>query len=347
MGSFMRFAIAFLLLAGVIGGGTLGYYLIEGNQADGEPWTITDSLYMTVITITTVGYGEVHRLSEAGRQFTIVLLFCSMLTAGYSVTTVIAFIFEGQILQLMRGRRMERKISKMRNHYIICGCGVVGKEVALEFQREGVPFLIIERNPDASELARDESVVFLQGYAEDDETLLEAGIEHAKGLVAALRQDEANVFVVLTARQLNPKLMIVARAAEERTVGKLERAGANRVISPYQIAGRRIASVVLRPSVVNFLDVAMEQRDMSMRMEEVHIAQNSPMVGKALRESGIGKQTGAIIIGIHGPSGRTRVDDSETKSLSAVVLQEGDILISMGNEEQIKSLKDFAEGRVH
>ncbi len=240
---------------------------------------------------------------------------------------------------------MERKISQMRDHYIICGCGVVGKEVALEFQREGVPFLIIERNPEESELARDDSIVFLQGDAEDDETLIEAGIEHAKGLIAALRQDEINVFVVLAARQLNPNLMIVARAAEERTVGKLERAGANRVISPYQIAGRRIASVVLRPSVVNFLDVAMEQRNMSMRMEEVRITRESAMVGKALRDSGLGKQTGAIIIGIHGPDGRTRIDDSETKSLSSVVFQEGDILISMGNEEQIKSLKDFAEGK--
>jgi voltage-gated potassium channel len=321
----------------------LGYYLIESEQPGGEPWTITDSLYMTVIT--TVGYGEVHKLSLAGRQFTIVLLFCSMLTAGYSVTTLITFIFEGQILQLMRGRRMERKISQMRDHYIICGCGVVGKEVALEFQREGVPFLIIERNPEESELARDESIVFLQGDAEDDETLIEAGIERAKGLIVALRQDEINVFVVLAARQLNPNLMIVARAAEERTVGKLERAGANRVISPYQIAGRRMASVVLRPSVVNFLDVAMEQRNMSMRMEEVRITRESARVGKALRDSGLGKQTGAIIIGIHGPDGHTRVDDSETKSLSSVVFQEGDILISMGNEEQIKSLKDFAEGK--
>lgn len=346
MNSFRRFAIAFVLLVVVVGGGTLGYYLIEGNQPDGAPWTVTDSLYMTVITITTVGYGEVHRLSEAGRQFTIVLLFCSMVTAGYSVTTVIAFIFEGQILQLMRGRRMERRISKMRDHYIICGCGVVGKEVALEFKNSDVPFLIIDRSPEESELGRDEDIIFLRGDAEHDETLIEAGIERAKGLVAALKQDEANVFVVLTARQLNPDLTIVARAAEQRTVSKLERAGADRVISPYQIAGRRMASVVLRPSVVDFLDVAMEQRDMSMRMEEVRIAAQSPMVGKALRESGIGKQTGAIIIGIHGPDGRTRIDDSEAKSLAMVVLREGDILISMGNDKQIQTLKEFAEGKM-
>ncbi len=251
MGSFVRFTIAFLLLVLLVAGGTLGYSWVEG-------WSVAESLYMTVITITTVGYGEVRTLSPQGRQFTILLIVFSVVTAGYSVTTLLGFIFEGQIVQLMRGRRMERAISRLSDHYIICGCGVVGKQVALEFRQAGVPFVIVERDPEHSELGRDESVLFVKGDADDDETLIEAGIEQAKGLVSALRQDGGNVFVVLTARQLNPSLMIVARAAEEQTVGKLLRAGADRVISPYQIAGRRMASVILRPSVMNFLDVVVE-----------------------------------------------------------------------------------------
>ena len=333
-----RFAIAFLLLLLLLGGGTTGYVWIEG-------WPWGDSLYMTVITITTVGFSEVRPLSQDGRHFTIILLVLSIATLGYSVTTLIGFIFEGQILQAMRGRRMERAISKLKDHYIICGCGVVGREIASEFRREGVAFVGVEQDLSSSELARDESVLIVEGNAEDEETLIKAGIERARGLMAVLRKDEANVFVVLTARQLNPKLTIVARAAEERTVNKLLRAGADRVISPFQIAGRRIASVILRPSVVNFLDVMVEGGNLAMRLEEVAVGAGSPLVDKQLRESGIGQQTGAIIVGILGPDGKTRVNPSETAAISRVVLKEGDALIALGSEAQLRSLKAFAQGR--
>jgi voltage-gated potassium channel len=269
------------------------------------------------------------------------LLF-SIGTAGYSVTTLISSIFEGQIVQLVKGRRMERTIAAERDHYIICGCGVVGKEVAEEFRHANKPFVIVERNPEESEMGRDESVLFVQGDAEEDETLLEAGIDKAKGLVAALRQDEANVFVVLTARTMNPDLTIVARAAEERTVKKLIKAGANRVISPYQIAGRRIASVILRPSVMDFLDVVVDGGDITMRLEEVHVGVRSPMVGCALRESGIGRETGAIIIGIQSADGQPRVDRSAGASIASVVIVEGDVLIALGDEGHLQSLKAFA-----
>jgi voltage-gated potassium channel len=333
----VRFAVAFCLLVALVTGGTVGYMVIEG-------WSIGDSLYMTVITVTTVGYGEVQKLSDSGRFFTILLLLLSIAIAGYSVSTLISFIFEGQIVQLMRGRRMHRSISNLSDHYIICGCGVVGKEVALEFKHAGVPFVIIERDPDNSELGRDESILFVEGDAEEEDTLTEAGIERAKGLVAALRQDENNVFVVLTARQMQPELTIVARAAEEKTEGKLIRAGADRVISPYQIAGRRIASVILRPTVMNFLDVVVEGGDVTMRLEEVTVRGGCDLVGKALRDSGIGKRTGAIIIGIHGRDGNARVDRTSETPLSTVVIEEGDVLIALGSEDHIKTLRAYAEG---
>lgn len=202
----IRFAIAVCMTVTLVAEGTIGYALIEG-------WSLNDSLYMTVITITTVGYGEAQQLSESVRVFTIVLLLCSIATAGYSASTVISFIFEGQIFQLMRDRRMNRSIANLSDHYIICGCGVVGKEVALKFLAAGVPFVIIEQDPEISELGRDESILFVEGDAEEEETLTEAAIERATGLVLALRQDESNVFVVMTARQMCSDLTVVARAA--------------------------------------------------------------------------------------------------------------------------------------
>ncbi|MDA0745764.1 MAG: potassium channel protein [bacterium] len=337
MSPVVRFTSAFFLLCMLLIGGTAGYAWIEG-------WPVWDSLYMTVITITTVGYGEVRPLSSTGQRFTILLLLFSVVTAGYSVTTLLGFLFEGQILHAMRGRRMERTVSKLKDHYIICGCGIVGKEVALELQQAGVPFVIIDRDPEASELGRDESILFVKGNADQDETLLEAGIERAKGLVSVLREDAINVFVVLSARQLNPKLTIVARAAEEQTNSKLLKAGADRVMSPYQLVGRRIASVILRPSIVDFLDVVVGEGDAAMRLEEVKVNAKSSLVGKHLREANIGQQTGAIVVGIQGPDGRPRVDPSAAVTLSGITLSEGDILIALGSADQLGRLKAVAEG---
>lgn len=329
----LRFTIAAVMMVSLLVGGTVGYRMIEG-------WDWVTSLYMTVITVTTVGFGEVQQLDAAGRYFTMGLLGASILVAGYSVTTLISFLFEGHMVRILKGRRMERALSKLKDHYIVCGGGVVGKEVAAEFKAAGVPFVMIERDPENSELSRDESILFVTGNAEDEVTLEEAGIERAAGLVSVVRQDESNVFVVLTARQMNPKLTIVARAAEERTVSKLLKAGADRVISPYQIAGRRIASVILRPSVVNFLDVIVERGDVTMRLEEVHLSAGSSLIGKRLRESGIGQQTGVVVVGVQSPEGRTRAG---AETLGAVTLQEGDVLIALGSDEQLEKLEAFVK----
>jgi voltage-gated potassium channel len=330
----VRFAIAFFFLVLLVVGGTAGYMLIEG-------WSFIDGLYMTFITITTVGFGEVKALSESGKHFTIVFLVLSIATVGYSVSTLIGFIFEGQILTAMQERRMLRRIRKLRDHYIICGGGGIGREVAMEFRRSNVRFVIVERDPENSELAGDESIPFIKGEAEDDHVLQEAGIDTAKGLIAALPNDESNVFVVLTARQLNPSLLIIAKAVDERTIKKLTKVGANRVISPYQTAGRRMASIVMRPSVVSFLDVMVEGGKMSMRIEEVGIEKGSPLIGKNLREANIGQFTGAIIVGINAPNGHTRVNPTATALLSTVTLEEGDVLIALGNDDQIQRLRAF------
>ena len=244
---------------------------------------------------------------------------------------------------------MTKNIKKMKDHYIICGCGDTGREVALEFKRSNLKFVVVDIDPEASQLARDESILFVKGDAVNDEVLLEANLQHAKGLVSVLPDDEANVFVVLSARQLKPDLMIVSQASEERAIGKLMKAGANRVISPKQIAGRRLASIVLRPSVVDFLDVFVESVDgveVPMRLEEVQISNGSPLVDQTLRESGLGQSTGALIVGIHGPEGRTRVNPTTTTSLASVRLRDQDTLIALGSQEQIDKLKQFVnQGR--
>ena len=336
MSPILRVAFAFMVPILLVLGGTLGYAWIEG-------WELWESLYMTVITITTVGYGEVHPLSPMGQRFTILFLMFSFVAVGYSVTTVISFVFEGQIIQAMRGRRMKRLVSNLNDHYIICGGGVVGREVAQELKRAGMPFVIVDIDPARSELGRDETVLFVAGHAEDDEVLVEAGIHNAKGLIAVLREDALNVFVVLSARQANPDLTIVARAAEERTIGKLITAGADRVMSPYQLAGRRIASVLLRPSIVDFLDVVVGEGEAAMRLEQFPVGDGSPLVGKQLKETDIGHRTGAIVVGIQGSNGKPRVDPADSAGLFGVTIQQDDVLIALGSDRQLNRLKDMAD----
>lgn len=336
MTPFLRFMIAAALLCAVIAGGTIGYSLVEG-------WTIRESVYMTLITVTTVGFGEVRPLSPAGQRFTILLILSGLFTAGYAATAVVGYVFEGQIVKTVKERRMLRQLRRLKNHYIVCGAGDVGREAVRELQRSGARFVVVDRDPDESELSRDDSILLVTGDAVNDEVLQEAGVERAAGLISALPQDEQNVFVALTARQLNPELVIVAQAAEESSIRKLEKAGADRVISPKQIAGRRMASVMLRPSVVSFLEVMVQGKGVAMRIEEVAVDAASPLVGKNLRETGIGSHTGAIIIGINNRTGSARMNPAAGSTLSGVMLKEDDVLIALGSEGQIQRLRDFVK----
>jgi len=330
----VRLGIALTLMFLMVVGGTTGYYFIEG-------WSFSDSLYMTFVTITTVGFAEVHPLSNTGRHFTILLIFFSVFTLGYSATLFVNYVFEGQIMKTVKERRMKRLTRRMHDHYIVCGAGDVGREVIAEFQRAKVKFLVIERNPESSIVSEDETIPFIQGDASEDKVLLEAGIESAEGLISALPEDESNLFVVFTARQINPRLNIVAKATDDRTAKKLNKAGADRVISPTQIAGQRMASVMLRPSVVSFLDVIVGNLDMDMRMEQVPIGSGSHLIGKTLKESGIGQHTGAIVVGINNALNQTRINPTSNTALSKVELRENDVLIALGSDDQIIKLQEF------
>lgn len=325
------------LIAVVMAGGTAGYMLIEG-------WSLFESIYMTVITVSTVGFQEIRPLSDAGKLFTVGFIASSIFTVGYTVTTLISYIFEGQIASAMRERKMKKKISSIKNHYIICGFGSVGRETAEEFHRQRIPFIIMEKTPDETEIARFPDYLFFQGDATEEADLEAARIDKAAGLVSCLSDDHQNLFVVLTARQLYPHLQIVSRSTDEKTIEKLKRAGADRVISPQQIAGKRLAAVALQPAIVDFLDVISGDSSDGLRIQAVRIPAGSPLAGKTLRESNIGQHTGAIIIGIMGPTGKTRINASSMATLSSIVLDEGDQLVSLGNLEQVESLKTFCAG---
>jgi len=335
MSPFRRFLMALFLIFLLLAVGVAGYMSIQG-------WSFGDSLYMTFLTISTVGFREVHPLSPGGRNFTMIFIVVSILTVGFTLTTLISFIFEGQIVQTVKERRMKRFLAVIKDHYIICGFGDVGRESAEEFLRKKIRFVVIDRQVTEQDSQRYPDILFVPGDATEEEVLEEAKIRKARGLVSCLPEDQQNVFTVLTARQLKPELHIVAKASGDRAVKKLEKAGADRVVSPKQIAGRRLASMTLNPGIVNFLEVLSSGGDETMRLESVRIGHGASLIGKSLREANIGQYTGAIIIGILDSSGRARINHDALATLSALELQEGDELVALGNDEQLAHLHKFA-----
>lgn len=237
---------------------------------------------------------------------------------------------------------MKRSLSRIKDHIIICGFGDIGKEITDEFLKKKVRFVVVDNNLTEQEKERNPDITFIDGDAAGEDILKEAGIERARGIISCLPEDPQNVFVVLTARQLNKELHIVTKASDERNVIKLQKAGADRVISPKQIAGHRMAAVSIQPSIVNFLEVLSTGGEDSVRIESLRVEKDSPLIGKTLKESNIGSHTGAVIIGILDSEGSARMNQSSLATLSSMVLHEGDELMALGNEEQLASLVAFA-----
>ncbi|RMH71245.1 MAG: potassium channel protein [Gemmatimonadetes bacterium] len=325
---FDRVAIAFIAIIVVTGFGTLGYIWIEG-------WSVLEALYMTVITLSTVGFGEIHHLSPTGRLFTVFLITIGFGVAGYFAGTFASFIVEGELKMVLRGQQMDRLIAKLNHHIIVCGYGRTGGEAVEELLRVRVDFVVIEQDAEKMEHLP-ESIPRIIGNATEDKVLVHAGIERAKGLITTLHNDADNVFVTLTARGLNPDLKIVSRAAEESSEPKLIRAGADKVILPASIGGRRMASVLLRPDVVDFLDVIMHGEDIALRIEQVTIPADSTMIGKSIIECRIREQTGAMIIGIRPHGERVQISPPVMRPLKPL-----DTLIVLGQEDTIDRLKQL------
>jgi voltage-gated potassium channel len=330
MGPQKRLRRGIIILASIIAAGTIGYMLIEG-------WTPLDSIYMTVITVSTVGYGEVHPLSEAGRIFTIILIIGGVSGALFVFSALIDYVIEGRMGIARRKRHMKAKIAELKDHFILCGYGRVGEEVARIFTEEGVPFVTIDSRPENIALAEEQGYLCLLGDATSDKVLLEAGIERARALVAAVGSDVDNTYIVLSARGLRPDLFIEARASTKEAEAKLKTAGANRIVAPNSIGARRMALLAIRPTVADFIDTVSFRRGRELQMENIVVPDSSPLVGQTV--ASIRQHSRANILAINRKSGKLLTNPGDEESIEL-----GDRLIIMGTAEQLTTLESLCEG---
>jgi len=326
-----RLILSVVLIVLIVSFGTAGYMGIEG-------WNYLDSIYMTIITITTVGFKEIHDLSFSGKLFTIILIISGVGTVLYALSTGAKLVLEGELQEIYGRKRLEKQLKELKDHYIICGHGRMGKIIARELKGKNSNLIVIEKRTETIE--EKEDILILEGDATKDDILKKAGIEKAKCLISVLPTDAENLFVVLSARGLKPDLFIVARAGEEGSGQKLLRAGADRVVSPYHIGGLRIAHTVLKPAVVDFIEFATKSGNIDLQIEEITIQEGSRLSGLTLDGCGIGRELGVIIIAIKRPSGEMKFNPTFRSTITA-----GDTLIAVGETSKLKILEEMATGK--
>lgn len=321
-----RLLLAVAVLAAVIAGGVVGYSAIER-------WSFLDALYMTVITVATVGFHEVRPLSDAGRVFTMALVLLGVGSIGFAFATFVEFLVEGHLRGLLEEKRMNKVLAGLSGHHIVAGMGRVGAEVARCFAADGVQFVVIDNCPDCVQRATEQGWPVLAADATEETVLRSAGIERAASLVTTLDTDAANVFVTLTARTLNPQLYIVARSTSSSAEDKLSRAGADRVITPTLIGGRRMASMVLHPFVSEYVDLVGTGEGRDLRLEDLLITERSRLVGRSLREARITDRTGVLVLALRRADGSVVANPSSDTMLTA-----GSGLVVMGTVRQLEQL---------
>jgi voltage-gated potassium channel len=318
--------IAVIIILILLFAGTAGYRLIEG-------WSLFDALYMTVTTITTVGYGEIHQLSREGRIFTVFLILSGFGGMGYVLGSIVQTFIAGQIRMVLGRRKLEKKVKRLKNHYVLCGYGRIGSFIAKAFDRENVPFVVVEKDPERIKLLDEDGFTYVEGDATDDQILISAGVGRARCLVAATGSDANNLYITLSARALNPSIYILSRAADEAAERKLLTAGANRVVSPYLIGAARMLNAVLRPNIVEFVDLVVERKHLELQLEEITVEDASRFKGKPLRESGIRREFGLIVVAIKKAGGDMIFNPS-----SETLIEKGDCLIMLGEKKQLGML---------
>lgn len=327
-----RVFLILILILTIILIGIFGFVFIE-------KWSFFEALWQTIITLSTVGFGELRPMSEVGRLFTVFLILIGLTVFGYSLTTLTRIIIEGEFKNIFRNKKMEKEISKLKNHIIICGYGSVGQYAASELKKWKKSYVIIEINENVSKHLQDGSELVVIGDAIEDEYLIKAGIKNATGLITALTDDVKNLFITLTARKLNPNLIIVTKAEEYGSEAKLLSAGANKVISPAQIGGRRMASVLIHPEIVNFLDVIISEKDIDLSMREIRINKNSILEGLAIKDANIPREI--KVIGLKKEDEGMIVNPSATEMLT-----ENSILIVLGENIFIGKLINMAKSKM-
>ena len=318
----LRFRLAAVLLAIVIAAGVAGYMLIDG-------WSLLDSFYMVITTIATVGYGEVHPQGAVGRLFTTGLIVIGVATMLYGFGVFAQALTDNAFGTYRRERQLQRSLEGLRDHFIICGYGRMGTQIAVEFEDRNIPYVVIDHADDAVERIRAEGRLSIEGDASKEEILKAAGIERARGLISAVDSDERAVYIVLAARALNPNLYILARAGLPESIRRLDLAGATRTISPYLMAGRRMAELAIRPAMVDLLDTLHGGRS-GIGVEELAVASGVTAVGKTLEETGLLAAEAARVLAVRRRDGTLHVNPPEH-----LRLQEGDLVIALGAQDQL------------
>jgi len=316
------FAVALLVL--VMAGGTVGYMLTDGRGA----W---DAFYMTVLALTTVE--SPSHLSRLGQVFTVVLLLVGVGAALYTFTLLATVVVEGGLPKRLQRRRQQRMLENLSAHFIVCGYGRIGSIVAKEFRQQGVPFVVIERDPARYQAAVAGDVLAIDADASQEEVLKRAGIERARGLITAVGTDAENVYTVLSARVLRPDLFIISRSESGDSTRKLQRAGANRVISPYQIGAVQIAQTAIRPAVVDFFDLATSSDNLELAMEQITISPRSALADHSILDASLRQRFGVIVVAIQREDERMEFNPEPTMAMRA-----GDKLVVLGRPESLKQL---------
>jgi voltage-gated potassium channel len=323
----VRYLIYLVLLLFSIG--TMGFVLIEG-------WSVADAIYMTVVTLSTVGYGEVQPLSPLGRAFTTGLILAGVGVAAYSFTFITRAVVEGEIKRFRGYNKMKKQIDLLQGHTILCGWGRLGKRVGKALLEEGERLVVVENNSETLISLQDTGILCVSGSASEEEVLKAAGIERAKTILAILPADAENVYTILCARELNPDITIIARSEEETGEKRLIRAGANQVIAPYRVSGFRIAQQLIRPHVSDFLQITTSKSGPRLALEEVVVPEGSSLGGKTLESSRLRQETGVIIAAII-PLGKEMIYNPGRESL----ITEGSTLIVLGDGESLDKLNNF------
>ncbi len=320
----LTIAIAFVLIVVL---GVFGYSRLLHVS-------LLDALYMTIITISTVGYKEIADMTPEAKLFSILIIFFGLTFVGYLFTSIVALFVDGSVRDKIQRRRLRSRMESLSNHYIICGAGETGENVIRQFEKSKVAFVVIDNDRERVEELIARNVMALYGNAADEDVLLEAGIRQARGLISTLSTDADNVFTVLTSRYLNKDLYIISKAIEDHAHEKLSRAGANRTISPNEIGGRRMAALMLRPTVISFLDMITHVGDVTLDLEDVVLEPSSSLLGQTLKTAKIPEKTGLIVLAIKKAAGQMIFNPGSDEKLLV-----GDSMIVLGTDEQINALK--------